>query len=112
MRVAAAVNADPTQCAVVNTNEIPWEPTEHRGVSRKVLEFVNDPRKGRETSLLKFEPGARMVAETLTDRLDILVLEGTYSDGHGDYGPHTFIRNPPGLHHAPASKQGCVIYAK
>ena len=112
MRVAAAVNADPTQCAVVNTNEIPWEPTDYPGVSRKVLEFVNDPRKGRETSLLRFERGARMPAETLTDRLDILVIEGIYSDGHGEHGPHTFIRNPPGFHHAPASKDGCVIYAK
>jgi anti-sigma factor ChrR (cupin superfamily) len=112
MRVAAPVNADPTQCVVVNTNEIPWEPTEHPGVSRKMLEFVSDPRKGRETSLLKFEPGARMPAETLTDRLDILVIEGTFSDGVGNHGPHTFIRNPPGSHHAPASKEGCVIYAK
>jgi len=54
MRVAPAVNADSNQVAVVNTNEMPWEKTEHPGISRKVLEFVNDPRKGRETSLLKF----------------------------------------------------------
>lgn len=112
MRDAAPVNADPSQCAVVDTNQMPWEKTEHPGVSRKVLEFVRDPKKGRETALLKLAPGAAMPTETLADRLDIFVLEGTYSDERGSYGPHTFIRNPPGLRHTPSSKEGCVIYAK
>jgi anti-sigma factor ChrR (cupin superfamily) len=112
MRTATAVNADPTKCAVVDTNAMPWEATGHPGVLRKVLEFVNDPKKGRETSLLKFEPGASMPAEKLVDRLDIFVIEGTYSDGHADYGPHTFIRNPAGFRHTPASREGCVLYSK
>lgn len=112
MRSAAPVNADPGKIAVVDTNTMPWEKTEHRGVWRKVLEFVNDPKKGRETSLLKFDRGAAMPAEPLKERLDIYVLEGTLSDGADDYGPESFIRVPPGARFAPSSKEGCVIYAK
>ena len=54
MRVAQNVNADPNQVAVMNTNEMAWEPAEWPGITRKVLEFVNHPRMGRETALLKF----------------------------------------------------------
>ena len=112
MRVAPPVNADPNKVAVVDTNQLAWEPTEHPGVSRKVLEFVSDPRKGRETSLLRFAPGAKLPTETLVDRMDVFVLEGKYEDGHGEYGPHTFLRNQPGYTHTPASKDGCVLYVK
>jgi anti-sigma factor ChrR (cupin superfamily) len=112
MRVAAAVNADPNKVAVANTNEMPWEKSEHAGITRKVLEFVNDPKKGRETALLKFAPGASLPAETLVDRLDVYVLEGTLSDGGTDYVPETFMRIQPGSRIAFSSNQGCTIYAK
>jgi len=112
MRQAAPVNADPRQCAVVDTNAMPWEQTGHRGVLRKTLELVNDPKKGRETSLLKFEPGAALPAETLADRLDLLVIEGTLRDGEASYGPEAFVRLAPGERFAPSSPRGCVIYAK
>jgi anti-sigma factor ChrR (cupin superfamily) len=112
MRSAASVNADPGKVAVVDTNAMPWEQTEHRGVWRKVLEFVDDPKKGRETALLKFDRGAAMPAEQLKERLDIYVLEGTLADGAERYGAETFIRIPPGARFAPSSQDGCVIYAK
>jgi anti-sigma factor ChrR (cupin superfamily) len=112
MQARAQVNADPGQVVVVNTNELAWQPTGHPGVSRKVLELVNDPRKGRETSLLRFAPNTELPAEVLTRRMEVFVLEGTWSDGHGEYGPHAFIRNPAGFRHTPASKDGCVLYVK
>jgi anti-sigma factor ChrR (cupin superfamily) len=112
MRVAAAVNADPNKVALVTTHEMPWEPSEWPGISRKVLEFVNDPKKGRETSLLRFEPGAAMPTGTLADRMDIFVIEGGFEDEHGSYGTHTFIRNQPGFRHTPSSREGCVLYVK
>jgi anti-sigma factor ChrR (cupin superfamily) len=98
MNARAPVNADPSKVAVMNTIEMPWEPTEWPGVSRKVLELVHDPKKGRETALLKFAPGATIPAHVLEHRLDVLVVEGTYSDGTGEYGA--------------SSRDGCVIYAK
>jgi anti-sigma factor ChrR (cupin superfamily) len=112
MRAGPQVNADPAQCAVVDTNKIPWEPTEHRGVSIKVLERINDPRKGRETALFKLDPGTKLPTETLQERQQIFVLEGSLADEHGSYGPHTWIWNPPGLKQTLSSKEGCVFYSK
>ncbi len=108
----APVNADPAQCAVVDTNGIPWEPTAQRGVSVKVLERINDPRKGRETALFKLEPGAALPAETLEVRQEIFVVQGVLVDEHGTYGEHTWIWNPPGHRQTLRSQDGCVFYAK
>ena len=112
MQARAQVNADPDKVVMLDTNNMPWEPTEHHGIAKKVLERVIDPKKGRETALLKFEPNARMPAELLAMRTDVFVLDGTYSDGHGEYGQHTFIRNPAGTQHTPSSCAGCVLYVK
>lgn len=109
---AAQVNADPAQCAVVDTNKMPWEPTAHRGMSMKVLERINDPRKGRETALFKLEPGTTLAAEVLKERQQVFVLEGSYSDENGTYGQHTWIWNPPGYKQTVSTKEGCVFYAK
>ncbi len=112
MRIAAEVNADPNLVAVMNTNEMAWESTEWPGISRKVLEFVNHPRMGRETALLKFAPGAAMPTSVLADRVDVFVVEGAFTDEQGSYGAHTFIRNQSGTRFTPVSAEGCVLYMK
>lgn len=112
MMTGEAVNADPDAVVVVDTNQMEWEETGHPGVTRKVLERVIDQEKGRETVLLRFAPGSSLPTERLDRRLDIFVIEGTYSDGSGEYGPRTFLRRPPGGEHAPHSKAGCTLYAK
>ncbi len=106
------INADPNAVVVIDTNDMPWEPTEHRGVSQKVVERVIDPKKGRETAFVRIEPGASMPAETLTERLDVFVLEGTLEDGGKRHGEHTFVRKQPGDTFAVSSADGCVYYAK
>jgi anti-sigma factor ChrR (cupin superfamily) len=106
------VNADCKEFALVHTERMEWEPTGHPGVSQKLLERVNDPEKGRETALLRFEPGARLPTESPEERVEVFVLEGRYADEHGEYGQYTFILNPPGFTHTPSSKTGCVVYLK
>ena len=49
------------------------------------------PRKGRETVLVKLEPGASLPKETLKDRLEFFVLEGSVQDEHGIYTEHTYV---------------------
>jgi anti-sigma factor ChrR (cupin superfamily) len=112
MTAALEVNADPNKVVVMNTNEMNWEPTADKGVSRKTLERVKDARKGRETSLLRLESGASLPAEELTERVEMFVLEGSCSDGTGTYGLHTFVRNQPGFRQTLSSKDGCVLYVK
>src|SRR6266853_1198338 len=43
---------------------------------------------------------------------EILVLDGTLSDESGDYPKGTYLRNPPGSHHAPFSREGCTLLVK
>lgn len=112
MLAGPQVNADAAQCAVVDTNRIPWEPTRSRGMSVKVLERIDDRVKGRETALFKLEPGTKLPTETLAERLEIFVLEGSLSDEHGSYGEHTWVRNYPGITLTLSSAQGCVFYSK
>lgn len=108
----APVNADAAQCAVVDTNAMPWEPARHPGVSLKVLERVNDPRKGRETALFRLDPGTTLPREVLDCRIEIFVLDGSFSDEAGTYGKHTWIWNPPGYALAISTKEGCTLYMK
>lgn len=112
MRAGVPVNADPSKLAVVDTNALPWDATEHPGVSRKVMEFVSDPKKGRETALLKFDSGAALRAQVLAERLDLFVIEGELIDGDLQYSAETYVRIPPGLTFAPQSRGGCTILAK
>ena len=43
---------------------------------------------------------------------EILVLQGSLSDEHGDYPAGTYLLNPPGFRHAPFSNRGCIIFVK
>ena len=43
---------------------------------------------------------------------EILKLEGTFSDEHGDDAAGTDLRNPAGSSHAPFSEEGCTILVK
>ncbi len=112
MAELAEFNADPDAVICMHTADMPWEDTGVAGVSQKLLERVNDPEKGRETALIKLEPGTTLPTESLFQRVDTFVMEGDYSDGNGDYGPRTFIRIPAGSTQAPSTKDGCVIYMK
>lgn len=106
------VNADAGMPVVLDTNALPWQDTGITGVTQRVLERVIDARKGRETSLLRLEPGSRLPTETVETRVDIVVLEGSYEDDHGSYAKHTFVREMPGSTLSISSKDGCLLYVK
>ncbi len=40
------------------------------------------------------------------------MLDGVFSDEHGDYPAGTYLRNPPGTRHAPFSREGCTLFVK
>lgn len=112
MRTAEEVNAEASKVAYMDTRTMSWEKTDWPGIERKVLEFVNHPKMGRETSLLKFEPGTAWPSKKWDERVEIFVVEGTCFDESGEYTEHTFIRNPPGTTITLQSKTGCVVYVK
>ena len=98
---------------MLNTNKMPWETTEHPGVSRKVLERVIDPKKGRETALLKFEPNAS-AADRDARRRGWTSSSSTAPTRTGTASTASTRSSATraGYTHTPSSKTGCVLYVK
>lgn len=96
---------------VICSPEQEWVPSPAGGVLRKPL-AREEAEHGHATSIVRYEPGARFATHEHPLGEEILVLEGTFSDESGDYGPGTYLRNPPGSGHAPFSKEGCVLFVK
>ena len=63
-------------------------------------------------ALVRWAPGTRFQPHTHWGGEEILVLEGVFSDEHGDYPAGTWIRSPHMSVHNPYSEPGCLIYVK
>jgi anti-sigma factor ChrR (cupin superfamily) len=105
------LNADYTQRLVIDTDAMDWEASPAAGVERKRLEVLH-PEIERVTTLVRFAPDSYFPAHTHGGGEEYIVLEGTFSDESGDYGPGFYVRNPPGSRHKPFTKQGCTILVK
>ncbi|MEB3354091.1 MAG: cupin domain-containing protein [Cyanobacteriota bacterium] len=99
------------QRTVLETNTLAWTASPMAGVERRML----DRRGGevaRATSIVRYAPGSRFKRHGHGGGEEILVLEGTFSDEHGDYAAGTYLRNPVGSSHAPFSVAGCTLLVK
>lgn len=81
------------------------------GVQRRKLDRIGD-EIARATSLVKYAPQSYFSPHTHGGGEEIFVLDGVFSDEHGDYPAGTYIRNPMGTTHKPHSEKGCVIFVK
>ncbi|PIQ26618.1 cupin [bacterium (Candidatus Blackallbacteria) CG17_big_fil_post_rev_8_21_14_2_50_48_46] len=88
-----------------------WVPSPGGEVLRWRLEREG-AEQGLVTSLVRYPSGSEFPAHTHGGGEEFLVLEGVFSDQAGDYPVGTYVRNPIGSHHAPFSRQGCVILVK
>jgi anti-sigma factor ChrR (cupin superfamily) len=66
----------------------------------------------RATSIVRYAPDSSFPAHTHGGGEEFLVLEGVFSDEHGDCPAGSYIRNPPSSRHTPGSKPGCTIFVK
>ena len=105
------LNMDFSQRLVIKTHQQEWIASPAAGVWRKPLER-EAKESGHTTSVVKYEPNSQFATHPHPYGEEILVLEGVFSDEDGDYPAGTYLRNPPGSHHAPFSKEGCVILVK
>ncbi|MGI9947965.1 cupin domain-containing protein [Vibrio hyugaensis] len=105
------LNMDFSQRVVINTAQQDWIASPALGVWRKPLER-EAKESGHTTSVVRYEPNSQFSTHPHPYGEEILVLEGVFSDEHGDYPAGTYLRNPPGSQHAPFSKDGCVILVK
>jgi len=105
------LNADFSKPVILDTNAMPWEPSPMAGVSRRKLDRIGD-EVARATSLVRYDPQSYFSPHTHGGGEEFLVLEGTFSDQHGDYPAGTYVRNPIGTSHKPHSEDGCIIFVK
>jgi len=105
------VNADFSQRVVISTDKLPWLPSPLPGVDRRLLDRIGG-EVARATSLVRYAPASRFSAHEHGLGEEFLVLDGIFSDEHGDYPKGTYVRNPPGSRHTPRTKPGCTILVK
>jgi anti-sigma factor ChrR (cupin superfamily) len=63
-------------------------------------------------ALVRWAPRTRFNRHRHWGGEEILVLEGTFQDEHGDYPTGSWLRSPHLSEHAPFSNDGCLIYVK
>jgi anti-sigma factor ChrR (cupin superfamily) len=106
------VNADLSKHVIMHGDAMEWAETEMPGLTRKRFELLLDPVRGRETSLYKFDPGTALPEFPLGERTEIMVLEGSVSDGGATYAKGVYVRIPPGEAVSLSSETGCVILVR
>lgn len=98
--------------AVADTNLMEWSPSPSGSVWRKRVHQVGPMESGQVTSIVRYEPDSSFPAHDHPEGEEIFVLEGVFSDDHGNWPAGTYLLNPEGFRHAPFSKQGCVLFVK
>ena len=105
------INADFSQRIVIRTDELPWIASPQAGVERRLLDRIGG-EVARATSLVRYAPASIFPAHEHALGEEFLVIDGIFSDEHGDYPAGTYVRNPPGSRHSPRTEPGCIIFVK
>jgi len=106
------LNDDFSVMVVAHTAGMDWQPSPSPTVWRKRLDLAGPAEAGRVTSVVRYDAKSRFHQHPHPDGEEIFVLEGVFSDEHGNYPAGTFLLNPEGFVHAPFSQQGCVLFVK
>jgi len=106
-----SLNADFTKRAVMDTTAMDWQASPSPTVWRKRLDLVAG-EFSRVTSVVRYDADSAFRPHDHPDGEEILVLDGVFSDEHGDYPAGSYLLNPEGFRHAPFSRQGCVLFVK
>jgi anti-sigma factor ChrR (cupin superfamily) len=106
------INGDLRVRVAVDTAAMQWTPSPSGSVWRKRVHLVGLAEAGQVTSVVRYEPGSTFHAHAHPDGEEILVLEGVFSDEHGDWPAGTYLLNPEGFRHRPFSREGCILFVK
>ena len=106
------INDDLSQPALHHSEEMAWVASPMAGVMRRMLERDGDDGAKRATSVVRYAANGRFSPHSHRGGEEFIVLDGVFSDENGDYPAGSYIRNPPGSHHAPFSNEGTTIFVK
>jgi hypothetical protein len=107
-----ALNGDLSVPASADTEAMDWAPSPSGTVWRKRVHCVGPAEAGQVTSVVRYQPGSSFHTHDHPDGEEILVLDGVFSDEHGDWPKGTYLLNPEGFRHAPFSREGCLLFVK
>ncbi len=93
---------------VVRPADRRWHPGMVRGLNVLGLSQFGSSH----TALVRWAPGTFFSKHQHFGGEEILVLQGTFQDEHGDYPSGTWIRSPHMSSHQPFSEAGCLIFVK
>jgi hypothetical protein len=105
------IRTDYTRPEHVRGGAISWVHSPEKGVERKMIER-DGAEVARATSIVRYAAGSHFAEHVHGLGEELLVLEGTFQDEHGDYPAGTYVRNPPGSRHRPFSIGGCLLFVK
>lgn len=110
--MSESLNGDLSLIAHEDTSAMEWMPSPSGSVFRKRVHRVGPAESGQVTSVVRYEPNSVFPAHDHPEGEEILVLEGIFSDEHGDWEAGTYLLNPEGFRHSPFSEAGCRIFVK
>ena len=105
------LNADFSTRVLVHSAQLDWQASPMAGVDRRMLDRIGD-EVARATSIVRYAPGSSFSEHTHTGGEEFIVLDGVFSDEHGDFPAGSYVRNPPTSAHRPHSDGGCTIFVK
>ena len=105
------LNAEFSERVVVHSDQIDWVASPMVGVDRRMLDRIGG-EVARATTIVRYAPNSVFSEHTHTGGEEFIVLDGVFSDEHGDYPVGSYIRNPPTSAHTPGSEPGCSIFVK
>lgn len=106
------LNADLAQRAVMRAADMDWQPSPSPSVWRKRFYRDGPAEAGIVTSVVRYDAGSTFPTHHHPGGEEIFVLDGVFSDEHGDYPAGTYLLNPDGTSHAPFSREGCTLFVK
>ena len=105
------IHSDYSQRVVIHQDSLSWVPSPVPGIERRMLDRAGD-EVARATTIVRYLPESHFTEHQHALGEEILVLDGQFSDEHGDYPAGTYIKNPAGTSHAPFTKTGCLLLVK
>ena len=109
---ALSLNGNLAMRVAVDTQSMDWLESPGGHVLRKRVHGVGPAESGQVTSVVRYAPGAVFPEHDHPEGEEILVLDGIFSDEHGDWPAGTYLLNPEGFHHGPFSRAGCTLLVK
>jgi len=105
------INMNFFERCVVDTLSLPWQTASTPHAQQRWIEHEAG-ETARTTCIIQYAPGSQLDAHVLEQGEEILILDGSFSDEQGEYGPGMFMKNLLGSPSARVSESGCTLFHK